>query len=107
MGKNMARLSIFNPYYNIRKIYISKENTMPQSKVTSKGQITIPVEMRNDLNIDSGDVLEFVKVAEGRYEVMVGNSKISEIKGLFGKVKKGVSVDEMRNAIIKKVRLMK
>lgn len=103
----MARLSIFNPYYNIRKIYISKENAMPQSKVTSKGQITIPVEMRNDLNIDSGDVLEFVKVAEGRYEVMVTNSKISEIKGLFGKVKKGVSVDEMRNAIIKKVRLIK
>ncbi len=80
---------------------------MPQSKVTSKGQVTIPVQMRNDLKIDAGDVLEFVKVADGRYEVMVANSKISDIKGLFGRARKNVSLDEMRNAIIKKVVSMK
>jgi len=107
MRGNMTTLSIFNPYFNIRKLYFSKDSVMPQSKVTSKGQITIPVEMRNDLKIDAGDVLEFVKVADGRYEVMVANSKISEIKGLFGKVKKNVTLDEMRNAIIKKVGSMK
>ena len=102
----MTTLSIFNPYFNIRKIYFSKDNAMPQSKVTSKGQVTIPVQMRNDLKIDAGDVLEFVKVADGRYEVMVANSKISDIKGLFGRARKNVSLDEMRNAIIKEVGLI-
>ena len=80
---------------------------MPQSKVTSKGRITIPVEMRSDLKIDTGDILHFVKFADGRYEVMVANSKISEIKSLFRNMKKDVSLNEMQNGIFKKIGAMK
>ena len=35
---------------------------------TSKGQITIPIDARNDLKVDAGDSVEFVHIGPGRYE---------------------------------------
>lgn len=34
---------------------------MPKAKVTSKGQITIPVSVRRELNLGPGDEIEFYK----------------------------------------------
>ena len=98
----MKLLSNLNPYRNIRNIYSCKETFMPGAKITSKGQVTIPIQVREDLHLDVGDVIEFIRLANGRYEVVASNSKISDLKGMFGSSSKKVSVEQMRSAVIKK-----
>jgi antitoxin PrlF len=39
---------------------------MTTATLTSKGQITIPAEVREALGVDTGDRVEFVEVAPGR-----------------------------------------
>lgn len=75
---------------------------MPSATLTSKGQITIPVEVRKDLKVDTGDRVEFVQIAPGRYEFVAATSEVTALKGMFGPVKKSVSIDSMNVAIAKR-----
>lgn len=72
---------------------------MSTATLTSKGQITIPVEVRNDLKVDAGDRVEFVQIAPGRYEFVAATHSVTELKGMFGKAKKAVSIEAMNRAI--------
>jgi AbrB family looped-hinge helix DNA binding protein len=72
---------------------------MTTATLTSKGQITIPIDVRTDLKVGVGDRVEFVQIAPGRYEVMAATQSVSQLKGMFGKANKVVSVDEMNQAI--------
>jgi AbrB family looped-hinge helix DNA binding protein len=38
---------------------------MPTATVTSKGQITIPIEVRIALGLDPGDKIDFVEIEKG------------------------------------------
>jgi antitoxin PrlF len=75
------------------------ECIMTTATLTSKGQITIPVEVREALGVDTGDRVEFVEVAPGRYEFMAATRSVRALKGMFGKPRKSVSIEEM-NAVI-------
>jgi AbrB family looped-hinge helix DNA binding protein len=72
---------------------------MPTATLTSKGQITIPVDVRNDLKVDAGDRVEFVLIAPGRYEFVAATRNVQELKGMFGKPARTVSIDKMNQAI--------
>jgi AbrB family looped-hinge helix DNA binding protein len=72
---------------------------MSTSTVTSKGQITIPARVREALHVGTGDRVEFVEVAAGRYELIAATRSVTELKGMFGKPKKTVSIDAMNAAI--------
>ncbi len=72
---------------------------MTTATLTSKGQITIPVNVRNDLMVDAGDRVEFVQIAPGRYEFVAATRNVTELKGMFGKSKKTVSIAAMNRAI--------
>ena len=72
---------------------------MATATLTSKGQITIPAEVREALRVDTGDRVEFVEVAPGRYEFIAATRPVTALKGMFGKPRKTVSIDEM-NAVI-------
>jgi antitoxin PrlF len=72
---------------------------MSTATLTTKGQITIPVDVRNDLKVEAGDRLEFIQIAPGRYEIVVVTRSIRELTGMFGKPAKRVSIDEMNEAI--------
>jgi len=72
---------------------------MTMATLTSKGQITIPVDVRNDLKVDAGDRVEFVQIAPGRYEFVAATSEVTELKGMFGKPKKTISIEDMNAAI--------
>ena len=76
---------------------------MPEAKITSEWYVTIPIQVRQDMHLNIGDTLEFVKISEGRYEVMSANPRIDNIKGIFAKSKKKVTLDQMRKAVIRKV----
>ena len=66
---------------------------MTTATLTSKGQITIPADVRRDLQVDAGDRVEFVQIAPGRYEFVAATRDVSELKGMFGKAKKSVSIE--------------
>ncbi len=72
---------------------------MTTATISSKGQITIPADVRNALKVDSGDRVEFVEVAPGRYEFVAATRSVTELKGMFGKASKNVSVEAMNHAI--------
>jgi antitoxin PrlF len=72
---------------------------MSTATLTSKGQITIPADVRRMLNVDSGDRVEFVQVEPGRFEIVAATRSVRELKGLFGKPARTVSIDEMNRVI--------
>ena len=72
---------------------------MSTAVVTSKGQITIPADVRQALQLNSGDRVEFVQIEPGRFKVVAATRPVSDLKGLFGRPSKTVSIDAMNKAI--------
>jgi AbrB family looped-hinge helix DNA binding protein len=75
---------------------------MATATLTSKGQITIPAEVRQVLGVDTGDRVEFVALAPGRYEFIAATRSVTALKGMFGKPRKAVSIEAMNVAIAKR-----
>ena len=72
---------------------------MTTATISSKGQITIPADVRQALHVAAGDRVEFVEVEAGRYEFVAATRSVTELKGMFGKAKRVVSSEEMNRAI--------
>jgi antitoxin PrlF len=75
---------------------------MTTATLTSKGQITIPAEVREALGVDAGDRVEFVEISPGRYEFIAATKSVTALKGMFGKPRKTVSIEEMNDAIARR-----
>jgi antitoxin PrlF len=76
------------------------------AKIMSKGQVTIPIDIRKKLNIGEGDRLTFI--CEGDYAIVM-NSAVYAMKtlqaGMFGKFENaGLGTDEEINDYIKEIR---
>jgi antitoxin PrlF len=69
---------------------------MPIATLTSKGQITIPKEVREALGIGTGDRVEFVAEEKGVYRVVAATRDVRHLKGVVGKPPKPVSVEAMK-----------
>ena len=72
---------------------------MSTATLTTKGQITIPVDVRRALNVEAGDRVEFVQIEPGRFEVIATTRSVRELKGRFGKPKRAVTIGDMNAAI--------
>jgi antitoxin PrlF len=73
---------------------------MASATLTSKGQITIPADVRTHLGLSTGDRVEFVlNEATGRYEVVPATCSVTALKGIVRKPRKAVSIEEMNEAI--------
>jgi antitoxin PrlF len=76
---------------------------MAVATVTSKGQITIPAQVRSALGVDAGDRIEFVEVDEGQFVIVAATRSVQELKGRFrGRRSKPVTIDEMNAAIARR-----
>ena len=75
---------------------------MSIATLTSKGQITIPAEVRRDLQVKTGDRIEFVQIAPGRYECIAATRSVTALKGMFGNIKDPVAIAAMNAAIAKR-----
>jgi antitoxin PrlF len=73
---------------------------MTSATMTSKGQVTIPVDVRTHLGLSTGDRIEFVLNEQtGRYEVVPATRSVTALKGIIRKPAKPVSIDDMNAAI--------
>jgi len=76
---------------------------MAAATVTSKGQITIPAQVRLQLGVDAGDRVEFIEIGGGQFAIVAATRSVKELKGLFrGRRKKPVSIEEMHRAIARR-----
>jgi len=76
---------------------------MASATITSKGQVTIPVQVRSALGLDAGDRIEFVEVAKGQFAIVAATRSVRELKGLFqDRRRKRVSIEEMNAAIARR-----
>ena len=71
---------------------------MALSTLTSKGQLTVPKTIREYLQIDSGDKIEFIIDEVGHVIISPKTLKIENIYGII-KRKKGITVEDMNNSI--------
>ena len=74
---------------------------MPSASVTSKGQITLPKEIRDHRGVKTGDRVAFRR---GQYGTIVVEAEITDLLTLRGAVRprvRGVTVEDMKDAIQK------
>lgn len=77
-----------------------KGRQMPVATLTSKGQTTIPKEIRDMLGLAPGDKLDFVVESDGRVVLRPATLDVRELRGILRrKGAKPVSLEEMDRAI--------
>ena len=75
---------------------------MPTATVTSKGKVTIPKSVRDLLNIDAGDQVDFIVTERGDVVVRGVSLDVSDLRGLLKRPRRSsVSVEEMTSAILR------
>lgn len=72
---------------------------MTSATITTKGQITIPVDVRNALSVGTGDRVEFVQIEPGQFLFVAANRSVTELKGMFGKPSKTATIADMNRVI--------
>ena len=72
---------------------------MPTATMTSKGQITIPIELRKALGLETGDKIDFFEVETGRFVIKPRTASIRDLEGCIPKLDHIVTIEEMNQAI--------
>ncbi|GMV23222.1 MAG: hypothetical protein AMXMBFR57_31710 [Acidimicrobiia bacterium] len=73
---------------------------MPTATLTSKGQITVPRQVRDHLRLQTGDAVDFIIDEHGRVHVRAADIDVSDLKGLLhAPGRKPVSLEDMDAAI--------
>jgi AbrB family looped-hinge helix DNA binding protein len=74
------------------------------SRVTSKGQVTIPRAVREELQLETGDQVEWQVNPDGRVALRKLEGQLRELVGLLGRPDRRVSVAEMDQGIRRHLR---
>ncbi len=77
---------------------------MPTATMTTKGQVTIPKEVREHLGVETGDRLSFVVQEDGTVMVKPITRHVRELGGLLQRPgQRPVSVNEMDESIARRM----
>ncbi len=78
---------------------------MPTATLTSKGQITLPRKVRDQLQVGTGDSVDFIIGADGDVRMRSGSADVLALRGLLHqKGRRPVSLDRMNEVIRKAAR---
>jgi len=69
---------------------------MAEAAVTSKGQITIPAEIRKQMNLNTKDTVEFTLLPNGTTIMRAKNRPVSSLAGSIKTKKKRVPIKDMK-----------
>lgn len=72
---------------------------MATGTMTSKGQITIPKSVRDDLGLDAGARVSFTRNADGDYVLRRERHSVRELAGSLGYAGPPRSIEEMQDAV--------
>jgi antitoxin PrlF len=94
------------PYLQVRNFSESKVKwklkgiPMPTAKMTSKGQITIPIQVRKALRLKPGVQIDFYAGEDGAYALRAKTGSIMELEGCIAKPDHTITIEEMNRAIL-------
>ena len=74
-----------------------------QSTITSKGQVTVPKPIRDELHLKPGDRIDFMLDEDGCGRVVPVTASVTQLKGMVPKPRSAVGLAEMDRAIEKAV----
>lgn len=72
---------------------------MSAATITSKGQTTIPKDVRDRLNLKAGDRLDFVFDEDGTLRVVPLNVSLDDLKSILPSPQRKLSDEELNDAI--------
>lgn len=72
---------------------------MPTATVTSKGQVTIPKEVRDALGLEAGHQIAFVVREDGVAEIRPEKIDLMSLCGILKPSVRGVTLEDMEEAI--------
>jgi antitoxin PrlF len=75
---------------------------MATATLTSKGQITLPKDVRERLGVGAGDKVEFIETAPGSFRLVAATRDVRHLRGIIPKLGRPVSIEEMNRAIAKR-----
>jgi AbrB family looped-hinge helix DNA binding protein len=81
-----------------------KAARVPKATLTSKGQVTLPIDVRRALRLESGDGVTFEPAGEGAYLLRPAAGDIRRLKGVVPAPAKPVSLEAMDAAIRRRAR---
>jgi antitoxin PrlF len=73
---------------------------MPSATVTSKGQITIPAQVRMSLGLGAGDKIDFVEIEKGQFVLKPRTASIRDLEGCVPKLNYVPTIEEMKEAVL-------
>lgn len=76
---------------------------MTVATLTSKGQLTIPAEVRRKLRLKAGDKVRFEDAEDGSVRLVRKTGSIEGAKGMFGPLERKVAPEEMDEAMAKAI----
>jgi antitoxin PrlF len=74
---------------------------MATATLTSKGQLTLPIELRTQMGLQAGSIVEFIRDDEGAWTIQAKNGDIRDLKGFIAYDGPAVSIEDMEAAVIK------
>lgn len=72
---------------------------MPSASITSKGQITIPKEIRDRLGVRTGDRVAFRENEDGTIVVEAETTDLLTLRGVIRPRARGVTVEDMKDVV--------
>ena len=75
---------------------------MSTAVMTSKGQVTIPLDVRKKLGLDQGDRVDCVDIGNNQFGIMAAVEEVTLLKGLVRKPAAPISLAAMNNAIARR-----
>jgi antitoxin PrlF len=72
---------------------------MATATVTSKGQVTLPKQVRTALGVSAGDRLDFVRLEDGAYAIVPASNSVRALRGVLPPRAEPVSLEAMDAAI--------
>ena len=78
---------------------MNAHSKIDSGKMTSKGQVTIPIELRDDLNLTAGTRLDFVKLPDGGCAFYPVTGSVLNLAGMFVWDGPTVTLEQMDESI--------
>lgn len=72
---------------------------MAVATISSKGQVTLPKQVRDAMGVGPGDRLDFVRMEDGNFAILAATVPVRSLKGLIAAPPTPVSLEEMDRVI--------